>query len=303
MQCFFGLCEIFPHLFPFLNPSVPLPRSATYSDMFSRTKMLPLAAAAYSSRPQECLADRFANATLKRQVNVICGPFESNDVCSGFTAVIHSDQAIIISFRGTSTFLQLVAEADYSVFHEKNYWTGGGYVSKFFYDGFMDLWEFGMKDDFEALRVENPTYKIWVTGHSLGGALASLAASYIISEEQVPSSTVQLVTFGQPRVGNVFYAMAHDRQMAYSFRVTHWRDIVPHIPPEYFELYYHHRSEAFYHLNMSVGANYTVCAENESRKCSDGLDYTTSISDHLHYFDVDVGGHLVCVLNEATISS
>ncbi|KAK6011104.1 triacylglycerol lipase, partial [Ostertagia ostertagi] len=123
-------------------------------------------------------------------------------------------------------------------------WSSGGYVSKYFYDGFMDLWNAGMRDDFIALRAKYPRYNVWVTGHSLGAALASLAASFIIANDRVPSGRVKLVTFGQPRVGDHRYAWVHDEQMAYSFRVTHWRDVVPHIPPENFLDYYHHASEA-----------------------------------------------------------
>ncbi|PIO74996.1 hypothetical protein TELCIR_02986 [Teladorsagia circumcincta] len=48
---------------------------------------------------------------------------------------------------------------------------------------------------------------------------------------------------------------------------------------------------AFYPLNMTVGANYTVCYANESDDCSDGLLDTTSIQDHLHYFNVDVSAY------------
>ncbi|PIO74998.1 triacylglycerol lipase [Teladorsagia circumcincta] len=172
-------------------------------------------------------------------------------------------------------------------FNQKK-WPAGGYVSKYFYDGFMDLWNAGMRDDFIELRAKHPKYKVWVTGHSLGGALASLAASFVIANDRVPSSRVKLVTFGQPRVGNYRYACTHDLQMAYSFRVTHWRDLVPHLPPENFLDYYHHASEAFYPLNMTIGTNYTVCYANESDECSDGLPDPTSTQDHLYYFNVHV---------------
>ncbi|XGW25350.1 hypothetical protein V3C99_006630 [Haemonchus contortus] len=263
-------------------------KAPVYSDELARTKMLPLAAAAYSNWPQECLKNRFQDASLQHQVNVTCGPFGNNDICSGFTAVIHGDKAIVISFRGTDTFLQLLAEADYSAFHKKVPWIAGGYVSKYFYDGFMGLWNAGMGADFNALQTKYPSYKVWVTGHSLGAALASLAASYIVASNGVPPSNVQLVTFGQPRVGDMLFAWAHNLQMSYSFRVTHYRDIVPHVPPELFEMYYHHKSEAFYLQSMAVGANYTVCYADESLRCSDGLLDTTSIKDHLHYFEVDV---------------
>ncbi|VDO12776.1 unnamed protein product [Haemonchus placei] len=92
-------------------------RKATYSDMFARTKMLPLAAAAYSNSPELCLANRFTNATVSGVVvNSTCGPTASQELCSGFTAVIHDDGAIAISFRGTEDHSQLIAEADQSLF-------------------------------------------------------------------------------------------------------------------------------------------------------------------------------------------
>ncbi|VDM81202.1 unnamed protein product, partial [Strongylus vulgaris] len=123
----------------------------------------------------------------------------------------------------------------------------------------------------------------------------------------VPAANVELVTFGQPRTGNKDFSAAHDKQMAYSFRVTHSRDIVPHVPPENLEGYYHHKYEVllysdcanfalsqqavFYHNDMKPGASFKVCSADEDKGCSDGLDITTSISEHLHYFNVDVSGY------------
>lgn len=92
-------------------------------------------------------------------------------------------------------------------------WIAGGKVSKYFGDAFTTLWNQGMKDDFLKLRNANPTYEVWVTGHSLGGAMASLAASYIVASGVVPSTDVKLVTFGQPRTGNKDFAHAHDGQV------------------------------------------------------------------------------------------
>lgn len=46
--------------------------------------------------------------------------------------------------------------------------------------------------------------------------------------------------------------------MDYVFRVTHWRDMVVHVPNEDFEGYYHHKFEAFYKEKMQP-ADVTVC--------------------------------------------
>ncbi|KAK5979013.1 Class 3 lipase protein [Trichostrongylus colubriformis] len=283
MRSVLGLCSLLAFAL-----AAPISEDAVYSDAVARSKMLPLAAAAYGKTPQACLTNRFTKATLKRQLNVKCGPLAKDDVCSGYTAVLDSEDAIVLSFRGTDSFLQLVVESDQSVFGTQMSWIGGGKVSKYFGDAFMNLWNGGMKDDFNTLRAKYPKYQVWVTGHSLGGAMASLAASYIVAAKLVPGTSVELVTFGQPRTGNKDFAAAHDGQMAYTYRVTHWRDIVPHVPPEHLEGYRHHKSEAFYHNDMKAGASYKVCDSDEDKSCSDGLDITTSISDHLHYFNIDV---------------
>ncbi|XGW25354.1 hypothetical protein V3C99_006631 [Haemonchus contortus] len=280
------LCSFLPFIL-----AAPFTSDATYSDAVARSKMLPLAAAAYGKAPQTCLTNRFTNAVLKRQLSVKCGPVGKEDKCSGYSAVLNGDKAIVLSFRGTDTFLQLIMESDQSVFNEQISWIAGGKVSKYFNDGFMDLWNGGMKDDFNTLRSKYPSYQVWVTGHSLGGAMATLAASYIVAAKLVPASSVELVTFGQPRTGNKDFAAAHDKQAMFCYRVTHWRDVVPHVPPEHLEGYHHHKSEAFYHNNMKSGATFKICDADEDKDCSDGLDITTSISDHLHYFDIDVSDY------------
>lgn len=49
-----------------------------------------------------------------------------------------------------------------------------------------------------------PTYSLVAAGHSLGGALASLAG--VSLKSNFPNSSVRLFTFGQPRTGNEVYA-------------------------------------------------------------------------------------------------
>ena len=50
----------------------------------------------------------------------------------------------------------------------------------------------------------NPTFDIIFTGHSLGGAVANLAAATY--KLQYPKAEVSLYTYGQPRVGNSLYS-------------------------------------------------------------------------------------------------
>ncbi|UVS79004.1 lipase family protein [Actinokineospora sp. UTMC 2448] len=72
---------------------------------------------------------------------------------------------------------------------------------------------------------------IWFTGHSLGGALAALAAMRLHFEE--PRLLADGVyTFGQPRVCDRTLAQAHDEAFrGRAHRFVNNNDIVPQVPP------------------------------------------------------------------------
>ncbi|PAV59630.1 hypothetical protein WR25_08214 [Diploscapter pachys] len=230
---------------------VGLLSAATYSDDVARNKMLHLAAAAYSDNPQLCLTNKFTNAVLKKNYHIGCD-FENVDTCSGYLATLNGDKAILLVFRGTQGFLQLILEADKSVLEEHVDWVGGGKVSKYFSSAFMAVWNHGMKDDYLTLRSQYPGYQVWVTGHSLGAAMANLAASYLIANKLADAANMQVVTFGE----------------AFGYR--------------------HQQYEVFYHNDMRPGAAYKVCQGDEDNSCSDGLLIAASIPDHVTYFQHNI---------------
>ena len=100
------------------------------------------------------------------------------------------------------------------------------------------------------------TPKIYITGHSLGGALAILCALEF-SRQQLTPETV--VTFGQPRVGNAAFADLYNRQLGdRTFHVVNANDPVPLSPPllcgyrdEGNEIYLPHQTG--YVVNPSLG--------------------------------------------------
>jgi len=66
-----------------------------------------------------------------------------------------------------------------------------------------------------------PSYKVVVTGHSLGGAVASLAAVSIKSAH--PNVALKLYTYGQPRTGNAAFASYVESKIGVSniYRAVH----------------------------------------------------------------------------------
>lgn len=73
--------------------------------------------------------------------------------------------------------------------------------------------------------------KIYVTGHSLGGALATLATAHIkrlIDEGNISAHYPILYSFASPRVGDVEFAKAFEKIECY--RIANSEDLVPKIP-------------------------------------------------------------------------
>ncbi|GAB4427461.1 MAG: hypothetical protein Kow0031_07490 [Anaerolineae bacterium] len=86
---------------------------------------------------------------------------------------------------------------------------------------------------------------IITTGHSLGGALATLAAMDI--KLNVPGKEVSCYTLGSPKVGNPAFAAAYNKLVPDTHRIVNDADVVPTIPP----LGYEHVGELV-HLGANV---------------------------------------------------
>uniref|UniRef100_A0A914ZL32 Fungal lipase-like domain-containing protein n=1 Tax=Parascaris univalens TaxID=6257 RepID=A0A914ZL32_PARUN len=158
-------------------------------------------------------------------------------------------------------------------------------VSKYFHNAFYSVWTNGIMQSFLSLKADYNAYELWITGHSLGAAMASIASNVIVAEGLHPSKLVKLITFGQPRTGDRKFAAAHDRLVPYSYRVVHSRDMVVHLPPRSFKGFRHHRYEVWYDNDMAMGRSYTVCLTPDNGFCSDSKFFDGSLKSHLYYFE------------------
>ncbi|XP_054793984.1 uncharacterized protein LOC129299533 isoform X2 [Prosopis cineraria] len=75
-------------------------------------------------------------------------------------------------------------------------------------------------------------WHVYVTGHSLGGALATLLALELSSNQLVKKGAiyVTMYNFGSPRVGNRRFAEVYNEKVKDSWRVVNHRDIIPTVP-------------------------------------------------------------------------
>jgi len=86
---------------------------------------------------------------------------------------------------------------------------GFGRVHHGFHDALMRIWP-----EIAVFLVENRETlgDLYLTGHSMGGALADEAVAFILDSPCIPRPA-GVVTFGAPRVGGVRYANRYDRMM------------------------------------------------------------------------------------------
>lgn len=131
-----------------------------------------------------------------------------------------------------------------------------------------------------------------MTGHSLGGALATYAA-VDIKRFLAPQAQVHFYTFGSPRPGNSQFAdfvMTIFPDGHYS-RVTHNKDLVPHIPSEA-EGYKHAGNEIWYFNPENAPLAYKECINEagkpENRTCADFYPVALSLDDHRQYLGLPI---------------
>ncbi|CAD8199787.1 unnamed protein product [Paramecium pentaurelia] len=188
----------------------------------------------------------------------------------GYIAYNPSYNAITVVFRGSSNIQNWL---DNIQFDKVNYNTA---CNCQVHSGFLDAFN-SIKPQVDSLftkyRGLYPKAIIHVTGHSLGAAMATLYTT----ELAIAGYTVQLSTFGLPRVGDTaYYNYFSSFTKVTHFRVVHEKDAVPHVPPENFG-FNHVDREIWYHKS-----SYTVCQLDEDPNCSDSV-LVPSIQDHMSY--------------------
>jgi len=195
-----------------------------------------------------------------------------------------SRKEIIVSFRGTAptSIANWIADIEYLQ-------SDGGYngVSAKVHDGFLRSYQAvagNVLSEIMNLTSQFPDYDLILTGHSLGGAQATLLAMDLAYNHG--KKDAYLITFGCPRVGNADFATAFNNVYGgRSWRVTHGNDLVPHVPLENMLInHYHHvGTEVWYQHSGNIRIS---DPSGEDPNGSDGNWFDTSLPDHLTYLGV-----------------
>ncbi|KAJ8748918.1 hypothetical protein K2173_013353 [Erythroxylum novogranatense] len=216
----------------------------------------------------------------------------------GFVGVAKDLNAIVIAFRGTQ-------EHSIQNWVEDLYWKQldlsypgmpGAMVHHGFYSAYHNTTvRPGVLNAIKRAKEYFGELDIMVTGHSMGGAMAAFCGIDLVVNHE--AKNVEVLTFGQPRIGNAVFSSYYCELVPNAIRVTNDHDIVPHLPP-----YFHHFPQKTYHhfprevwlYNIGVGSLVykveKICdGSGEDPNCSRSV-LGNSIADHLVYF----GAKMMC---------
>lgn len=144
--------------------------------------------------------------------------------------VVVLDNSIIVSFRGTET--RNINRQINNIITDTNIvktdFYRHGKVHKGFKNAIDSLWE----DIYRILKENYNGRSIWLTGHSLGGALAVLAGGMLLESDIKDKIAMPYIyTIGQPKIGNAAFSDWIEKSFeGRYYRVTQGHDPVVMVP-------------------------------------------------------------------------
>ena len=204
----------------------------------------------------------------------------------GYIGYLNRNHRIYVVFRGTHSIDNFFTDIQLSQVRYSTYPDCNCMV----HDGFFKAEQSVISYVIRTVQsLQNTTgYGVTIAGHSLGGALAHLAALDFLRVGITPS----VYTFGQPRVGDIAFAnlltTLPAARRVYSepgcsilWRLTHYKDMIPHLPVG--NSYYHSCREVYENRNDT---STRVCSMNDCQDLTCSMQFyvaETDISDHHIY--------------------
>ncbi|PPQ76888.1 hypothetical protein CVT24_008744, partial [Panaeolus cyanescens] len=223
----------------------------------------------------------------------ITGLYDIFTDTQGYIARDDSRKEIIVAFRGSTSPIDFINDVNFIL----TPFTSSGVSAPGdvrVHSGFLNSWNSVAPTVLDTLKqqlVGQNDYTIVTVGHSLGGAVASIAAMAI--KANFANVNVRMYTYGQPRTGNPAYANWVNSLFGTgrAYRVTHTTDPVPHLP---FPImgYAHHGTEYWISTDPANSVNIVSCdPSGEDNTCSNSNTILLPVAlivlpAHFFYMDI-----------------
>jgi len=146
-----------------------------------------------------------------------------------------TDRGVVLSFRGTippdihdqQSLLDWISDLTDEPIAAPGI---PGKVHAGFWQALSALWEPMVKEIKQQMNANGQSLPLYITGHSKGGALSSLAALRLKLQEGIVPAVVY--TYASPHPGDVTFANQYKLDIPNHIRYEYGNDIVPHLVPD-----------------------------------------------------------------------
>ncbi|WP_264329751.1 MULTISPECIES: host RNA manipulator TomO [unclassified Wolbachia] len=146
--------------------------------------------------------------------------------------VFIKDKEITIAYRGSRNLFDYMKDAEMILTSSDGLLPEGGKIHSGFYSLFKDSWDSVyeiLKGYANDQKLEIKDFKINLTGHSMGGAIATIAALCLSVREG--AEDLHVATFASPRVFDSAAAEVYEERLGKkTIRVVNQSDFIPSLP-------------------------------------------------------------------------
>ncbi|KAJ4468246.1 Alpha/Beta hydrolase protein [Lentinula aciculospora] len=209
-------------------------------------------------------------------------------IVEGFVARDASRKELVIAFRGSASVADILLDTQVELVPLISPGTSVPHGVRV-HTGFLTAWNLVSVQVFailtEQLVLHRDIETIVTSGHSLGGALATLCA--ISAKQRFPQCRIRTYSYGAPRIGNKPFANFVNKSLAENaFRVVHTHDGVPTMIPQSLG-YHHHGIEYWQNSEPPTVENVIKCEDQgEDPNCSLSIPSGGVNDAHLTYFGI-----------------
>lgn len=196
-----------------------------------------------------------------------------------FGYLLTSDSHHLLALRGTQTDSEWINNVSSRQSNFRTREPQYGQVHR----GFQTVYEKVITQIKRSIASLNLSLPFYVTGHSLGGAVAMLTAADLALDNPALKNQLQVYTYGSPRVGNSTFVQMYNGLLPRTFRIVNLADSVPITPPESFrgDNFLHAGQEWSYLSQLgSVGKNHAIetytAAIDQNVETNQSRSYPTS---------------------------
>lgn len=138
------------------------------------------------------------------------------------------DGKVYLVFRGTESTEDWIEDVEIK---QKDYDLAAGYGKV--HEGFLKIYKTMNAAVIDALGEVKNTRSLYITGHSLGSGLSTLAVPDVITHTDYTKDNVPVLQYNlaSPCVGNPEFASAYNGNQVPTYRIVNTCDIVPQMPP------------------------------------------------------------------------